>query len=74
MPERVAKVLAEYANEVRKLAYSLPDGVGENDALRLSEQMAHDAELWLDPSPAARTSLPSPSISSRQGRFLGSEG
>jgi hypothetical protein len=33
MPERVAHLLADYANEVRKLAYTLPSGVGENEAL-----------------------------------------
>ncbi len=59
MPERVAHILADYAIEVRKLAYTLPGGVGEIEALRLSEEMAHDAELWLSRSPAARSQLPS---------------
>ena len=47
MPERVAHILADYANEVRKLAYTLPSGVAETEALRISKQMANDAELWL---------------------------
>ena len=37
MPERVAHILADYANEVRKLAYTLPSGVAETEALRLSK-------------------------------------
>jgi hypothetical protein len=63
MPERVAHILADYAIEVRKLAYSLPSGVGETAALRLSEEMAHDAGLWLSRSSAARSHLPSASPS-----------
>ena len=59
MPERVARILADYAIEVRKLAYILPNGIGETEALRLSEEMTHDAELWLRRSPAARSHLPS---------------
>jgi hypothetical protein len=59
MPERVAHILADYAIEVRKLAYTLPSGVGETEALRLSEAMAQDAERWLRRSPAARSHLPS---------------
>jgi hypothetical protein len=59
MPERVARILANYAIEVRKLAYTLPSGVGETEALRLSEKMAHDADLWLHRSPAAPSRLPS---------------
>ena len=54
MPDRVASILADYAIEVRKLAYILPSGIGETEALRLSEEMAHDADLWLRRSPAAR--------------------
>ena len=37
MPERVASILADYAIEVRKLAYILPSGIGETEALRLSQ-------------------------------------
>ena len=59
MPQRVARILADYAIEVRQLAYILPSGVGETEALRLSEEMAHDAELWLRRNPAARSHLPS---------------
>lgn len=59
MPERVASILADYAIEVRKLAYILPSGIGETEALRLSQEMAHDADLWLRRSPAARSHLPS---------------
>ena len=59
MPERVAHILADYAIEVRKLAYTLPSGVGEIEALRLSQAMAHDAERWLCRSPAASSHLPS---------------
>jgi hypothetical protein len=54
MPERVAHILADYAIEVRKLAYTLPSGgVGEAEALRLSREMAYDADLWLSKSPVA---------------------
>ncbi len=59
MPERVARILADYALEVRKLAYILPSGVGQTEALHLSEEMAQDADLWLHRSPAARSHLPS---------------
>ena len=59
MPERVARILADYAIEVRKLAYILPSGVAESEALRLYEEMAHHAELWLRRSAAARSRLPS---------------
>jgi hypothetical protein len=56
MPERVARILADYAIELRKLAYTLPSGgVGETEALRLSQAMAYDAERWLSRSPAARS-------------------
>ena len=55
MPERVAHILADYAIEVRKLAYTLPSGVGETEALRLSRNMAYDADLWLSRSPVARS-------------------
>ena len=59
MPERIARILADYAMEVRKLAYILPSGVGQTEALRLSEDMARDAHLWHHRSPAARSHLPS---------------
>ena len=63
MPERVANILADYANEFRKLAYTLASFVGDTEALRLSKQMANDADLWLSGSPAARSHLPSASPS-----------
>ena len=65
MPDRVASILADYAIEVRKLAYILPSGIGETEALRLSEAMAHDADVWLRRSPArpAATSRPSTRMS-----------
>ena len=53
MTERIARILADYAMEVRKLAYILPSGVGQTEALRLSEDMARDAHLWHHRSPAA---------------------
>jgi hypothetical protein len=59
MPQRVAHILVDYALEVRKLSYILPSGVCQTEALRLSEEMTHDAELWLRRSPAARSHLPS---------------
>ena len=34
-----AKLLCDYAVELRKLAYTLPNGVGEHDLLWLSERM-----------------------------------
>jgi hypothetical protein len=58
MPERVAHILADYAIEVRKLAYTLPSVVAETEALRLSQAMAHDAERWLSGSPVARSQTP----------------
>jgi len=57
--ERVARILADYAIEVRKLAYILPGGLAESEALRIYEEMAHDADLWLRRSPAARSHLQS---------------
>jgi len=46
-------------DESGERAYTLPSGVGETEALRPSEEMAHDADLWLRRSPAARSHLPS---------------
>ena len=63
MPKRVAHILADYAKEERKLAYTLPSGVAETEALRLSKPMANAADLWLSGSPAARSHLPSASPS-----------
>jgi hypothetical protein len=37
-------VLHKYAIELRKVAYSLPNGVGEHELLRLSEQMKTAAD------------------------------
>jgi hypothetical protein len=36
--------LHKYAVELRKVAYSLPNGVGEHELLRLSEQMNSAAD------------------------------
>ena len=36
--------LRNYAVELRKLAYTVPDGVGEHDLLRLSERMRAAAD------------------------------
>jgi hypothetical protein len=36
--------LRNYAVELRRLAYTLPNGVGEHDLLRLSERMRAAAE------------------------------
>lgn len=36
--------LRNYAVELRKLAYALPDGIGEHDFLRLSERMSATAD------------------------------
>jgi hypothetical protein len=36
--------LRDYAIQLRKLAYILPNGVGEHDVLQLSEQMRATAE------------------------------
>jgi hypothetical protein len=36
--------LRSYAVELRQLAYTLPNGVGEHDLLRLSERMRAAAE------------------------------
>ena len=39
--------LRNYAVELRQLAYTLPDGVGEHDLLRLSGQMRATADQVL---------------------------
>jgi hypothetical protein len=36
--------LCDYAVELRKLAYTLPNGVGEHDLLQLSERMRAASE------------------------------
>ena len=36
---QLAQELRNYAVELRQLAYTLPNGVGEHDLLRLSERM-----------------------------------
>jgi hypothetical protein len=42
---QLRRELHKYAIEVRKVAYSLPNGVGEHRLLRLSEQMNTAAGL-----------------------------
>ena len=42
---QLRRELHKYAAEVRKVAYSLPNGVGEYGLLRLSEQMNTAADL-----------------------------
>jgi hypothetical protein len=37
--EKLRQELRDYAVELRKLAYSLPNGVGEHDLLWMSERM-----------------------------------
>jgi hypothetical protein len=41
---RLRRVLNNYAIELRKLAYALPNGVGEYDLLQLSERMSAGAD------------------------------
>ena len=41
---RVRQQLRKYGIELRKLAYSLPGGVGEHDLLHLSEQLISAAD------------------------------
>ena len=41
---RLRQQLRKYGIELRKLAYSLPDGVGEHDLLHLSEQLISAAD------------------------------
>jgi hypothetical protein len=41
---RLQRELHKYAIELRKLAYTLPNGVGEYDLLQLSERMSAAAE------------------------------
>lgn len=41
---RLRQELHEYAAEVRRLAYTLPMGVGEHDLLGLSERMYATAD------------------------------
>ena len=50
---RLRQELRNYAVELRQLAYTLPDGVGEHDLLRLSERMhaAADRVVRRGPSP-----------------------
>ena len=45
---RLRRELHKYAVELRKLAYTLPKGVGEYDLLRLSERMRAAAEATAD--------------------------
>jgi hypothetical protein len=41
---RLRQELRNYAVELRQLAYTLPQGVGEHDLLRLSDRMRDAAE------------------------------
>ena len=41
---RLRQELCDYAVELRKLAYTLPNGVGEHDLLWLSERMRTAAD------------------------------
>ena len=42
--EKLRQELRDYAVELRKLAYTLPNGVGEHDLLWLSERMRTAAD------------------------------
>jgi hypothetical protein len=41
---RLRRELNNYAIELRKLAYTLPNGVGEYDLLQLAERMSAGAD------------------------------
>lgn len=41
---RLREHLRNYAIEVRRLAYTVPNGIGERDLLRLSDQMSAAAD------------------------------
>jgi hypothetical protein len=41
---RLRQQLRNYAVELRQVAYTLPNGVGEHDLLRLSDQMRAAAD------------------------------
>lgn len=58
MPERVAHLLLDYSQEVRKAAYASPSGTVELDLLKLARKMAADANAWINNHPARRTRLP----------------
>ena len=58
---RLRRELHKYAIELRKLAYTLPNGVGEYNLLRLSERMsaAADEEAVIEEATAlVRVRLP----------------
>jgi hypothetical protein len=42
---RLRQQLRDYAVELRRLTYTLPNGVGEHDLLRLSERMRAAADV-----------------------------
>ncbi|MEE3066026.1 MAG: hypothetical protein VYA67_19120 [Actinomycetota bacterium] len=44
METRLRQELRDYAVELRRLAYTLPQGIGEHDLLELSDRM-HAASL-----------------------------
>jgi hypothetical protein len=43
--ETLRQELRNYAVELRQLAYTLPDGIGEHNLLQLSDRMRAAAEL-----------------------------
>lgn len=44
---RLRQQLRDYAVELRQVAYTLPNGIGEHDLLRLSDQMRATADQIL---------------------------
>lgn len=42
---RLREHLRNYAVELRQLAYTVPNGIGERDLLRLSDQMSAAADI-----------------------------
>ena len=44
---RLRRELSKYAIELRRLAYTLPNGVGEYDLLQLAQRMSAAAEKVL---------------------------
>jgi len=58
MINEAALELRRFADEVHRMAYEVPAGVGEHSLLRLARRMHAEADKWLRSSPMARTSCP----------------
>ena len=66
MEAELRRQLRRYAVELRKLAYTFPNGIGEHELLRLSERMNVTADVMSAENPTIRVVVEQSSIAARE--------